>query len=127
MRHAYRFKINFTGGIISPGSLLDLLDALGKTAITELRFGLRQQLLIDVSMKDHDRVSATLREADISFEVNKDEFPNIVSSYPAEEIFIRDSWVREGVYKDIFDLFDYKPSLKINISDEGQTFTPFFT
>jgi rubredoxin len=127
MRHAYRFKINFTGGIISPGSLLDLLDALGKTAITELRFGLRQQLLIDVSLKDHDRVSAALREADISFEINKDEFPNILSSYPAEEIFIRDSWVREGVYKDIFDLFDYKPLLKINISDEGQTFTPFFT
>jgi rubredoxin len=127
MRHAYRFKINFTGGIISPGSLLNLLDALEKTAIKELRFGLRQQLLIDVSLKDHDSVAAALKAHDIFFEVNQDEFPNILSSYPAEEIFIRDSWVREGVYKDIFDLFDYKPSLKINISDEGQTFTPFFT
>ncbi len=127
MRHAYRFKINFTGGIISPGSLLNLLDALEKTAIKELRFGLRQQLLIDVSQKDHDQVAAALEAHDIFFEINKDEFPNILSSYPAEEIFIRDSWVREGVYKDIFDLFDYKPSLKINISDEGQTFTPFFT
>jgi rubredoxin len=127
MRHAYRFKINFTGGIISPGSLLHLLDALEKTAITELRFGLRQQLLIDVSLKDHDSVARSLKAHDIFFEVNKDEFPNILSSYPAEEIFIRESWVREGVYKDIFDLFDYKPSLKINISDEGQTFTPFFT
>jgi len=127
MRHAYRFKINFTGGIISPGSLLYLIDALEKTAITDLRFGLRQQLLIDVSLKEHDSVAAALEAHGISFEVNKDEFPNILSSYPAEEIFIRDSWVREGVYKDIFDLFDYKPSLKINISDEGQTFTPFFT
>jgi len=72
-------------------------------------------------------VAAALKSHNIFFEVNKDEFPNILSSYPAEEIFIRDSWVREGVYKDIFDLFDYKPSLKINISDEGQTFTPFFT
>ena len=127
MRHAYRFKINFTGGIISPGSLLNLLDALTKTVITELRFGLRQQLLIDVSLKDHDQVAAALKDHNIFFEVNKDEFPNILSSYPAEEIFIHETWVREGVYKDIFDLFDYKPSLKINISDEGQTFTPFFT
>ena len=127
MRYAYRFKINFTGGIISPGSLLNLLDALEKTAIKELRFGLRQQLLIDVSEKDHDQVLTALKAHDIFFEINKDEFPNILSSYPAEEIFIRDSWVREGVYKDVFDLFDYKPALKINISDAGQTFTPFFT
>jgi rubredoxin len=107
--------------------MLNLLNALEKTAIKELRFGLRQQLLIDVSLKDHDQVAEVLRAHDIFFEVNKDEYPNILSSYPAEEIFIRDSWVREGVYKDIFDGFDYKPTLKINISDQGQTFTPFFT
>jgi rubredoxin len=127
MRHAYRFKINYTGGIISPGSLLTLLEALDKTVIKELRFGLRQQLLIDVALKDHDHVAEVLHAHDIFFEVNKDEFPNILSSYPAEGIFIRDSWVREGVYKDIFDGMDFKPTLKINISDEGQTFTPFFT
>lgn len=33
----------------------------------------------------------------------------------------------EGIYKDIFDLFDFKPRLKINISDSNQSFTPFFT
>ena len=44
-----------------------------------------------------------------------------------KEIFISDTWVREGVYKDIFDLIDFRPTLKINISDGGQTFTPFFT
>jgi rubredoxin len=127
MRHAFRFKVNFTGGIISPGSLLNLLNALEAASITELRFGLRQQALIDVSLKDHDKIVAALRAHDIFYEVNSENFPNILSSYPAEEIFIRDSWVGEGVYKDIFDLFDYMPSLKINISDAGQTFTPFFT
>ena len=127
MRHAFRFKVNFTGGIISPGSLLNVLEALEAASITELRFGLRQQLLIDVSAKDHNNLAASLKKHQIFYEVNKEDFPNILSSYAAEEIFIRDSWVREGVYKDIFDLFDYKPSLKINISDGGQTFTPFFT
>jgi rubredoxin len=127
MRHAFRFNINFTGGIISPGSMLNILYALERAGIQEIRFGLRQQLLIDVSLKDHDKVAAALHIHDVFYEVNKEEFPNILSSYPAEEIFIKDSWVKEGVYKDIFDQFDYKPGLKINISDGGQTFTPFFT
>ena len=127
MRHAFRFNINFTGGIISPGSMLHILHALETAGIQDVRFGLRQQLLIDVSLKDHDRVATALKEQDILYEVNKEDFPNILSSYPAEEIFIKDSWVKEGVYKDIFDQFDYKPKLKINISDGGQTFTPFFT
>ena len=47
--------------------------------------------------------------------MNKDDYPNIVSSYPAEEVFITNTWLSEGVYKDIFDLMDYQPRLKINI------------
>ena len=63
----------------------------------------------------------------IDYEVNTDVYPNISSSYPAAEIFIKETWVGEGVYKDIFDLFDYKPRLKINIVDSNQTFSPLFT
>ncbi|MEO5563160.1 MAG: rubredoxin, partial [Chitinophagaceae bacterium] len=33
----------------------------------------------------------------------------------------------EGVYKDIFDLMDHRPQLKINVSDSNQSFTPLFT
>jgi rubredoxin len=127
MRHAFRFKVNFTGGIISPGSLLNLLNAVEAASISELRFGLRQQALIDASLKDHLKLTYSLKSHGVYYEVNRDDHPNILSSYSAEEIFIKDSWVKEGVYKDIFDLFDYKPALKINISDGGQTFTPFFT
>ncbi len=53
--------------------------------------------------------------------------PNIVSTYPAAEIFATDSWLREGVYKDVFDLFDYTPKLKVNICDSNQHFVPLFT
>src|SRR5580704_7059966 len=100
MRHAFRFKINFTGGIISPGSLLNLLTALEAASISELRFGLRQQVLIDASLKDHLKLTDSLKSRGIYYEVNRDDHPNILSSYPAEEIFIKDSWVKEGVYKD---------------------------
>ncbi|MES1226819.1 MAG: rubredoxin, partial [Bacteroidota bacterium] len=127
MRHAFQFKVNFTGGIISPGYLYTLLEHLQGAGLTEVRFGLRQQLLIDVSVKEHARVAVALDAAQIEYEINKDEHPNISSSYPAAEIFIKETWLGEGVYKDVFDMFEYKPSLKINITDSNQTFTPFFT
>ena len=127
MRHAFQFKINFTGGIVSPGYLYSLLNSLEEAGLTEVRFGLRQQLLVDVSAKEYNMVSGALSAGQIEYEVNKDEQPNISSSYPAAEIFIKETWLSEGVYKDIFDLFTYKPSLKINITDSNQTFTPFFT
>ena len=127
MRHAFQFKINFTGGIVSPGYLYSLLQNLQEAGLTEVRFGLRQQLLVDVSAKEYKKVVSALNAAQVEYEINKDEYPNISSSYPAAEIFIKESWLGEGVYKDIFDLFDYRPALKINITDSNQTFTPFFT
>ncbi len=127
MRYAFQFKVNFTGGIISPGHLLHIMKAVEEAGIEEVRFGLRQQLLINSGNKHHDRLVASLKKNKIDYEVNTNEYPNIISSYAAEGIFTPDSWLREGVYKDIFDLFDYTPRLKINISDANQSFTPFFT
>jgi len=127
MRYAFQFKVNFTGGIISPGYLLHIIQSLQEAGIEEVRFGLRQQLLIDVTKKHYHRLAASFEANAIQFEVNKEMYPNIISSYPAEGIFAPDSWLREGVYKDIFDLFDHTPRLKINISDANQSFTPFFT
>ncbi|MNS85362.1 Rubredoxin-2 [compost metagenome] len=60
-------------------------------------------------------------------EIDFDEFPNIVSSYVADELFNHSNWLTEGVYADILDSFDFKPQLKLNIVDSSQTFVPFFT
>lgn len=127
MRHSFQFKVNFTGGIVSPGYLYGLLQCLQNAGLKEVRFGLRQQLLIDASAKEYDKVITALDKAQVIYEMNKDEYPNISSSYPAAEIFIKETWLSEGVYKDVFDLFEHKPKLKINITDSNQTFTPFFT
>ncbi|MDQ6761814.1 MAG: rubredoxin [Bacteroidota bacterium] len=127
MRYAYQYKINFIGGIVSPGYLHNLLEGLQEAGLNQVRFGLRQQLLIDSTIKDHKKVKAALNNCNADYEINKDVYPNISSSYPAAEIFIKDTWLGEGVYKDIFDLFDYKPHIKINIADSNQTFMPFFT
>lgn len=127
MRYAFQFKVNFTGGIISPGYLLHIMKAVEEAGIEEVRFGLRQQLLINSGNKNYDRLVASFEINKVEYEVNTNHYPNIISSYAAEGIFAPDSWLSEGVYKDIFDLFDHKPRLKINISDANQSFTPFFT
>lgn len=127
MKETYNIKVNFPGGIISPGDLYNLLIAAGKAGVSRVRFGLRQQLLIEVLMEELQTLRDEIESLGISYEIDKDEFPNVVSSYPAEEVFITQTWLSEGVYKDILDLMDYKPRLKINISDSNQSFTPMLT
>lgn len=127
MKSVNTIKINFKGGIISPGELYNILLAGEKTGLLYVRFGLRQQLLIDVTIEGARGLAGELDLLGIAYEINREEYPNIVSSYPAEEIFITNTWLSEGVYKDILDLIDYQPRLKINISDSNQSFTPLLT
>lgn len=120
-------KINFRGGIISPGELLAILSVVEKYGVRNLRFGLRQQLLFDVDRDAASGICSLLDAQNRDVEMDADEHPNLVSSYPAEEIFITKTWLSEGIYKDIFDLMDYRPRLKINLSDSNQSFTPLLT
>jgi hypothetical protein len=120
-------KVNFKGGIIPHTHLYNILVAASKSGLHYVRFGLRQQLLIDVEIENLESLTAELNILGITYEVNKEEFPNIVSSFPAEEVFIINTWLSENVYKEIFESFNYMPRLKINLSDVNQSFTPLFT
>ena len=119
--------INFRGGIISPGELYNILLAAQKIKVLYVRFGLRQQLLVDLESYSIPAFTEELEKLNIAFEINSNEFPNIISSFPASAIFIRNTWLSEGVYKDIFDDIDYTPTLKVNICDSNQSFTPMLT
>lgn len=119
--------INFPGGIISPGKLYNILVAASKARIQYVRFGLRQQLIIDTTTYNVAIFTAELDKLEVDYEENTNNFPNIISSYPAEEIFIRKTWLTEGVYKDILDSIDFKPTIKVNICDNEQSFTPMLT
>jgi len=127
MKQRITIKINFRGGIISPGELYNILVAATGAGIYYVSFGLRQQLLIDVPSETVRLLTDELKKLDVPFELDRDDFPNIISSYAAEEVFIHNTWLSEGVYKDIFDGIDYQPGLKINISDSNQSFTPMLT
>lgn len=127
MKQHSTIKINFRGGIISPGDLYNILVATAKAGNTHVSFGLRQQLFITIYDDSLQWLISELEILGVAFEVDTDRFPNIVSSYPAEEVFITNTWLSEGVYKDIFDEMDYEPRLKINVSDSNQSFTPLLT
>ena len=116
VKRTQSIAINFTGGIISPGHLLSVLETAATARVTEVRFGQRQQLLLEVPSN-----YAHL------FDEHMNTTPNISSSYPAAGIFITDSWLSEGIYKDVFAMLSWNPTIKINICDSRQTFTPFFT
>ena len=120
------------GGIVSPGTLQYILSAAREAGVREVRFGARQQILMYVKAETVRgsgivELKKKLYESNIDFEINSDNYPNIITSYCAEEVFPTGQWISEGIYNDIFDGFDYQPKLKVNISDYQQSFTPFFT
>lgn len=119
--------INFRGGIVSPGYLLELMQAAAEARVEQVRFGLRQQLMMSVPIANWEDFSKTCRQRGVRFETGKGAAPNMVSSYPAAGIFSTDGWLREGVYKDVFGLFRYEPKLQINICDSNQQLVPLFT
>lgn len=120
-------RVNFIGGIASPGELQKILAIAAEYDIKQVRFGLRQQMIMYLSYTHEKAFISKMNAAEIDFYVDENPHPNVISSYVSEEVFQRGNWLSEGIYKDILDAFDYNPSLKINISDSQQSFTPFFS
>jgi len=120
-------KINLPGGIVPAGDLLTILEVAEAAEVEHIRFGHRQQLLFTVAAGQRRGLVQALAQANILCEVDADLHPNISSSYVVEDVFHNTAWLREGVYRDILDLFDFHPRLKINLIDGSQTFVPFFT
>jgi len=121
-------KINLPGGFISAGDLYEILLIAEGAGANNIRFGNRQQLYFVIAADRLEDMELDMLKSEISYEVDEDSHPNIISSYVADTIFNHyDGWLREGVYKDIFDGFDHQPKLKVNLVDSSQTFVPFFS
>ncbi len=120
-------KINFRAGIVSPGTLLQVLELAAASKVQQVRFGSRQQVLLHVPKSCAATFAAQCAGISVSVSTAAYATENIVSSYAAAGIFIKDGWLKQGIYKEVFDLFDQAPKLKINITDSTQTFVPLFT
>jgi rubredoxin len=127
IRKNHIVKIHQPGGIVSIGSFYAFLCAAEKAKVKDVQFGIRQQLYCVVSDKHIYTFMSDLKTSNIVYEVNKEDYQNIVSSYVTEEVFQHANWLSEGVYKDILEYFDFTPKLKINIVDSNQTFVPYFS
>lgn len=123
----HQIKVNLPGGIVSVGDLSVILEILETAGIENIRFGTRQQLYFSANTTQLEDIEHGFLISDTDFETDADCHPNIVSSYVAEDLFNSSNWLREGVYKDILDTFNYAPSLKINLIDNSQTLIPFFS
>jgi rubredoxin len=120
-------KVNLPGGYVSAGEFDEILAVAEDAGAQHIRFGNRQQLYFTVEAAQLDDLITDLLRVGIAYEIDADQYPNIISSYVCDSIFSQDSWLKEGVYRDIFDLFRHQPKLKINIADRHQTFVPLFS
>ncbi len=120
-------KVNFKGGMISPGQLYNLMVACEKAGIHWVKVGLRQQLILPLEEGSAEILVKELDRLEVLYESEGDRFPNITSSYPAVESLMTAGWLTENVYKDVLDAFQYRPEIKINICAPNQSFTPLVT
>ncbi len=120
-------KVNLPGGVISAGDLYEILQIAENAGADAISIGNRQQLYFCISQNQLEDLELAMLQSAIDYEVNTDQFPNVISSYVTDNIFNAESWLKEGVYKDIFDLFNFQPELKVNLVDRHQTFVPFFS
>lgn len=128
MKRFQTIAVNFPGGIVSPGNLLEVLEIAGACKVEQVSFGLRQQLLLEVPLTTLQAFAKACNMQKIIAEPVKEAAPNMVSSYVCTGIFCEDTWVTEGVYKDVFTLLQAsRRLLKVNICDPQQTFVPLFT
>ncbi|MDO6431236.1 rubredoxin [Flavitalea sp. BT771] len=126
-RKNYIVKINLSGGIVAAGELYAIVSAAERARVVNMQLGTRQQLFCKVTDKYGPAFLQELQQAGVAFEANEERYPNIVSSYVTGGIFTTQSWVSEGLYRDILGAFDYKPRLKVNLVERNQSFVPFFT
>ena len=126
-RKNYIVKINLPGGIVAAGDLYAIVEAAGRARVEDMQFGGRQQLFCKVADRYGEEFLRELDAAGIFYETEKERYPNMISSYVTEGVFGKSQWVSEGLYKDILGGFDFRPRLKVNLVDAGQSFVPLLT
>ncbi len=120
-------KINALGGIFSPLKLQEIVQIAFNNGARNINFGPRQEIFFNIHKEMLEGFSTEMNSLKVEFELDQDNNPNIISSYPSENILSGENWLTEGIYKDIFDQFDFKPRFKINIVDNEQCLVPFFS
>ncbi|MBG49655.1 MAG: rubredoxin [Pseudozobellia sp.] len=116
-------RIMIKGGVTSPGELKDCIAMLEAAGLKEVYFGSRQDLLFPLEVNDEHL--DVISKFNVEIEPNR-SYQNIVCSYVSADIFDMTYWLKGSTYLYILEGFDFKPKLKINITDPKQRLVPLF-
>ena len=120
-------RVFVKGGIISPGDFLKMIQTVDTLGTSYIHLGSRQDVLFPLKNKNLESLDSTFNTIDTPYDTDGEEFQNIVSSYPAIDVMPTTHWLASHTYHYVLDTFDYKPKLKINITDPVQRLVPLFT
>jgi len=120
-------RVFVRGGIISPGDFYKTIDTASELGSAYIHLGSRQDILFPLRNKNPESLVTTFNAINTTYDTNKEEFQNIVTSYAALDVMPTTHWLASHTYHYILDTFNYKPKLKINITDPVQSLVPLFT
>lgn len=127
MQKADLVRVFVKGGIISPGDFLKTIQAANELGTSYVHLGSRQDILFPLKNKYLEYLAEVFDGINIPYDVGGRDFQNIISSYAALDVMPTIHWLASHTYHYILDTFDYKPKLKINITDPVQSLVPLFT
>lgn len=120
-------KINVRGGILPSGQLTQIIDIAKACLVDKVHLGQRQNMYFNIDKSYKLTAEHLLAQSTLDYEIKANQYPNIVSSYAAEDLFTTHPWFSEGMYQDILSSFRYRPQVKINLVDNTQALAPIFT
>jgi rubredoxin len=120
-------RVFVKGGIISPGDFQKIIQTANELGTSYIHLGSRQDILFPLKDKNLEVLEQTFRSIQTAYDTDGEEYHNIVTSYTALDVMPTTHWLASHIYHYILDTFDYKPKLKINITDPVQSLVPLFT
>ena len=120
-------RVFVKGGIISPGDFQKIIHTAHDLGTSEIHLGSRQDILFSLAEKNPELLEDTFQSIQTAYDTDGESYQNIVSSYTALDVVPTTHWLASHIYHYILDTFDYKPKLKINITDPVQNLVPLFT
>lgn len=129
LQSKHMVRVLAKGGILTPSYLLSILKIVKESGKSHIYFGSRQDILFNVYKKQMPKVREALETLQTDYIIHRRKeakSQNIVSSYVSADMIAATPWLSSGNYLYILEQFDYKPFLRINISDPKQSLVPLF-
>lgn len=120
-------RIFTPGGVLSPADLKKILNIASGYGNEHIHFGSRQDIIFSVDVVDRKVLHNAFKDIKTDFEFKGRKYQNIATSYVAHDIQPATSWITSSTYHYVMETFDFRPTLKINITDPNQSLVPLFT